>query len=63
MNTTATRRPKTARRRREPARDGQGLTAREKAAPTAIEDWYSRNAGEERNDGQEGAHTTGEGCL
>lgn len=63
MNTTATRRPKKARRRREPAREGQGLTAREKAALTAIEDWYRHNPGKERDDGQEGAHTTGEGCL
>lgn len=42
MNTTATRRPKTARRRREPTREGQGLTMKEKAALTAIEDWYRR---------------------
>ena len=39
---STTRRPKTARRRREPARESQGLTTREKAALTAIEDWYRR---------------------
>ena len=39
---STTRRPKTARRRREPTREGQGLTTREKAALTAIEDWYRR---------------------
>ena len=42
MNTTATKRPKKTRRRHEPAREGQGLTVREKAALTAIEDWYRR---------------------
>lgn len=63
MNGTHTRRPAKVRRRREPARESQGLTTREKAALTAIEDWYSRNASKERNDGQEDAHTTGEGCL
>lgn len=42
MNTTATKRPKKARRRREPAQESQGLTTREKAALTAIESWYRR---------------------
>ena len=63
MRITTTRRPKTARGRRETARESQGFTMKEKGTLAAIEDWYSRNAGEERNDGQEGAHTTGEGCL
>ena len=43
MSGTHARRPKTARRRREPARGEQGLTVREKAALTAIEDWYRRH--------------------
>lgn len=42
MSGTQARRPGKARRRREPTREGQGLTTREKAALTAIEDWYRR---------------------
>ena len=42
---STTRRPGKGRRRRETARESQGLTAREKATLTAIEDWYRRNVG------------------